>query len=927
MELFTKIKIIVLCICAIALILAHFRKKTKRPLVAPHKDAPHFEVPHDKIHKKILKNGMTVLIYTTPKIPKVLVQIAYNVGSSVEGAGQRGLAHLIEHMIFKGTNTLTEGDIDAIARKYGATYNAFTSADTTSYYFETNKDNWKPFVHILADCMQNARFDTEHLSSEIRTVVQELKMGKDNYWRMMFLKACEVAFPPNHPYHTPVIGYKDDLLTLSAKNLKHFYKSHYCPQKATLFFVGDINPEDAFALAEKHFEPITSDLQPTDPHFPKMYPELITHHVKIYEDVSKDQVMLYWAIPGLKDRSEIISSALEIILGNGQCSRLHRLLVDEKKIAASVSVSAHKFTHEGLLCIFIEPLKNKLNDCIQLVRTELSDIARQGVWPDELLRAHKYKSRTFYERLDSPAAIVSQWIKILFATGNEYEMFSRVNHYGAITPTQVQSFAKTYLDPFLMNIIQVIPLPHDKKDQRADIKKQSDAFDATIIKKYTRTSPLEAPAFVHELPAPQLINFAFPHPDKVYTLKNGLTVVLYHDNTSPLIHMDLAYKNAFDTEQTLASITADLMMHMLIEGSTAHNKNEIVSFFENLGAGYSYARDGASLVALNSDFDLATQEFCKVLTTPAFPKAVLDKLKAIYISSLQRSKDSSRYVAFELLRNTLYGQHPYQWTTDQAITSIKKITRQQLIALHKKELNPANMVLAIVGDFDPATIEKLVANTFGKLPQGHALKNNFPDPVFTPATTIDTYMLRDQAILLLGEPCPVTVHHKDFLPLKLLNAACFTSLGSRLFRLREEKGLFYTAFGGLASRSSNVPGITYTGALLSPENLEKADDMIRTMIDDIGDHGITQEELDGARQMYAKKMVDRVATNAAIAGTLCYLASMHLPYDYYDATLKRLKTLPLEQVNSIASKHLGSADMARIRVGRIQRHALGKAVG
>lgn len=923
MEFFTKLKIIILCICAIALILSHFRKKNKRPLVAPHKNAPHFEIPHDMIHKKILKNGMTVLIYTTPKIPKVLVQIAYNVGSSVEGAGERGLAHLIEHMIFKGTHTLAEGDIDAIARKYGATYNAFTSADTTSYYFETNKDNWKPFVQILADCMQNARFDSQHLASEIRAVVQELKMGKDNYWRMMFLKACEVAFPPNHPYHTPVIGYKDDLLTLSSEHLQNFYHKNYCPQKATLFFVGDVNPEEAIALAEKYFEPITSDKQPTEPHFPKMYPELITHHVKVYEDISKDQVMLYWAIPGMNHKHEIIASTLEIILGHGPCSRLHSLLVDNKKVATSVSVSAHAFTHEGLFCIFIEPLKDKLNDCIQLVRTELSAIARQGVVSNEIVRAHKYKSRIFYEKLDSPTAIVGQWIKTLFATGNEYDIFQRVNRYGTVTPAQVQSFTKTYLDPFLMNIIQAVPLPHERKEQRADIKKQSDAVDATILKKYTRTSPLEAPAFVHQLPPSHLINFAFPHPDKVYTLKNGLTVVLYNDDTSPLIHMDLAYKNAFDTEQTAENVIKDLMMHMLIEGSTSHSKKEIVSFFENLGAGYCYSSGGASLVALSSDFDLAVKQFFNVLALPEFPKAALSKLKDIYVNSLERSKDSPRWIAFELLRNTLYGQHPYQWTTDQAIASIKKLTQQRLVVLHKKELNPSNMVLAIVGNFDPATIEELVAATFGKLPNGHPLKNNFPAALFTPKTTVDSYMLRDQAILLLGEPCDVTVHHKDFLPLKLLNASCFTSLGSRLFRLREETGLFYTAFGGLASHSSNVPGITYAGALLSPDNLEKAEQMICSMIDDIGEHGITQEELDGARQLYAKKMVDRVANNAAIAGTFCYFASMHLPYSYYDATLKRLKAIELEQINMIASNYLGSCDMARIRVGRVEEKKLG----
>lgn len=920
MEFFTKIKLIILCICAVGLVLAHFKKKTRRPLVAPQKEAPLFEIPRDMIKKTVLENGMTVLIYQAPHIPKVLVQIAYDVGSSVEGSGERGLAHLIEHMIFKGTEKLAEGDIDAIARKYGASYNAFTSADVTSYYFETNKDNWEPFVQILADCMQNARFDSEHLASEIRAVVQELKMGKDNYWRMMFLKACEVAFPPNHPYHTPVIGYKEDLLNLSAENLKHFYESHYCPQKATLFFVGDIDPERALELARKHFEPITSTLQPSEPHFPKIYPELITHQVKMYEDVSKDLVMLYWAIPGIKDQHEIISSALKVILGNGQSSRLHRLLVDEKKVATSVTVNAHKFIHAGLFCIFIEPLNGKINDCLQLVRSELSQIIQEGVFPAELLRAHKYKSRRFYQKLDSPTEIVSQWIKTFFATDNELDMFIRVNRYGQLTSDQLQTFVKTYLDPFLMNTIHVIPLPHEKKDQRVDLKKQADAFDAAILKKYIRTTPLEAPEFVHQLAKPRLIDITFPHPDQVYTLKNGLTVVLLKDDTSPLIHLNLAYKDAFDKEETMESLSTDLMMRMLIEGSTLHTKRDIVSFFENLGAGYGYSQHGASLLTLNSDFDLAVRQFFKVLISPSFPSAALDKLKTMYVHSLERSKDSPRWMAFELLRNALYQQHPYQWTIEQAIASIKKMTRDRLVTLHKKALNPANMVLAIVGDFDPATIKQVIGSTFEKLPKGKAPKNNFPEPSFTPEEKIDSYMLRDQVVLLLGEPCPVTVHDKEFLPLKLLNAACFTSLGSRLFRLREQTGLFYSAFGGFASKSSNISGMSYVGALLSLDNLDQAETMIRSMIDEIGDNGITQDELDGARQIYAKTMVDRVANNAAIAGTFCYFASMHLPYNYYDRLLARLRTMSLHEINTVATETIESDDMVRIRVGRLPKH-------
>ena len=123
------------------------------------------------IKKVVLENGLTILIFKNIQTPKVLLQIAYDVGSWIEESGEKGLAHLIEHMIFKGTEKLNEGDIEAVARKYGADLNAFTSVDMTSYFFEVNKNNWKPFMGILADCMQNARFDEQHLASELIAVI------------------------------------------------------------------------------------------------------------------------------------------------------------------------------------------------------------------------------------------------------------------------------------------------------------------------------------------------------------------------------------------------------------------------------------------------------------------------------------------------------------------------------------------------------------------------------------------------------------------------------------------------------------------------------------------------------------------------------------------------------------------------------------
>ena len=181
-----KMLIVLSIIGGVGLMVLHNFYRGKR--VSFTRTKKHFTIPKREVKKVVLKNGMTLLVYPDHSSPKVLVQIAYDIGAYVERSGERGLAHLIEHMIFKGTQKLSETDIDEIARKYGASHNAFTSMDVTSYYLETNRNNWKPFISILADCMQNARFEEQHLASELKAVIQELKMYKDDYWSIMFEK-------------------------------------------------------------------------------------------------------------------------------------------------------------------------------------------------------------------------------------------------------------------------------------------------------------------------------------------------------------------------------------------------------------------------------------------------------------------------------------------------------------------------------------------------------------------------------------------------------------------------------------------------------------------------------------------------------------------------------------------------------------------
>lgn len=876
-----------------------------------------FSIPSDRVAKKVLENGMEILVFQNKSLPKVLVQIAYDVGSYVEETGERGLAHLVEHMIFKGTEKLSETDIDGIARKYGASFNAFTSMDMTSYYFETNKNNWKPFIPLLADCMQNARFDAQHLASEVKAVIQELKMGKDNYWRTMILKACEFVFPPNHPYHTPTIGFKEDLLNLNAESLKLFYKKYYRPDRATLFIVGDVDLNEAVAYATEHFEHITADEKSVIKSFPNIIPEIMTNHTRYFEDVAHEQLGFYWVVPGLKSSYERIMSVIDTVLGGGQSGRLYRLLVDEKKVATSVYVKASTFMEAGVFLILIEPIAGKADLCAQLVAQELERMTDNGIEQAELDQVIKQRTRSFFQKMQDYSEFAYDWIQTYFATRNELYIFEKVNAYSAVSNQDIKAFVKHFLDPFLMNRIEVLPIPAAKRPLQEMIKNKSDEMDKKILALHVRTAPVEEPRALLTIPDPEDLAFVFPKPARIIECSNGLRVLLAPSHEAPLIAFNCQFKEASLLDDVRDGIRLEFMMDMLMEGSKGYSKKQNVDFFEQRGASYALDKKGARFVCLKQDFNHLVEHLHHVMTMPTFPHESQEKLRQLFVDTFQRAKDSPRSMAVRILKNMIYKDHPFAWTYDEAISLVESCHDKDFKSLHEAFVCPANMIISVTGDFDCDAMESQIRKVFSSWSTGTTQTILTGEASFKPRETLDYTMVRDQAMLLIGQPSPLTVYDSDLVPLKLLNIIAFYSLGSRIYKLREQTGLFYSAFGAFASGATKVHGFDFAGMLVSPENLDTAEKQLRALITTLATEGVTLDELKAARQLYLKDLIDLVSDNMSIARLLATLDSLGLGFDYYDNVLSRVQSIEVQELNRIAGKYCLPDAMGRVRVGRV----------
>lgn len=205
-----------------------------------------------QIQEHKLSNGMQVLLLERHLDPVVAVMLWYRVGGRNETEKEAGVSHFLEHMMFKGAARYGKGMVDRVTTTLGGTNNAFTSADHTAYWFEFASDRWEAALEIEADRMRGLLLDRAEFEAEKQVVLEELGQGEDDPWRVLSQEVQAAVFP-RHPYQRPVIGYTETLKALTVDEMRAYYERFYHPGNAILVLAGDLDPDRALAIAERHF--------------------------------------------------------------------------------------------------------------------------------------------------------------------------------------------------------------------------------------------------------------------------------------------------------------------------------------------------------------------------------------------------------------------------------------------------------------------------------------------------------------------------------------------------------------------------------------------------------------------------------------------------------------------------------------------------
>ncbi len=395
-----------------------------------------------EIASRTLKNGMKVIVWPDHDIPNVALHVWYRVGSRNERPGITGLSHFFEHMMFNGSASFPPGEFDRVMEANGGANNAYTSQDVTVYTDWFAKGALELIFRMEADRICCLAIDSTSVESERGVVFSERRTSVDNSGRDFLDEQVAAAAFIAHPYQIPVIGWPSDIERWSMQDLKDYFRTYYAPNNATLVLVGDVAPDEVFALAARHLEAIPAQQRP-----PKVRtiepPQAGERRVVVRRPAPVPLLQVSFHAGAANDPNAEAEELLETILTEGESSRLYRRLVDQDRVAVDVGSYLQRGFDPGLLQIYltVSPEKGAAAAESSLV-DELSRVSREGISEGELTKAKNIRLAAYWRSLktiDGKAEAVGSYEVF---RGDYEKLFQAPDRYARVTRREIQAAAQ-----------------------------------------------------------------------------------------------------------------------------------------------------------------------------------------------------------------------------------------------------------------------------------------------------------------------------------------------------------------------------------------------------------------------------------------------------------------------------------------------------
>ncbi len=865
-------------------------------------------------------NGLRVLLCPDNSKPKVTVNVVYLVGSRNEGYGETGMAHLLEHMVFKKTKSGREVFKELTDHAGGGNFNGTTNYDQTMY-FETlsaSDENLRWALALEAERMVGMTMPKEALDTEMTVVRNEMENGENSPMNVLEERTLAAAYN-FHNYGKTVIGNRTDVERVPVENLAVFYQKYYQPDNAVAIIAGQFDESKALSLVAATLGAIPRPQRVLKQPYTSEPTQEGERSVTLRRVAEIQAVMAVYHVPASLHSDSAPIAVLAQVLGGGQTGRLYKALVDNKK-AVSAGMFANGMHDPGFALAYaqLKPDQN-IDDAQQILLKTVEGLATEPPSQDEVDRA-KTRLMKNVELTLTNSQNVAMTLGSAAGNGDWRSFFLRRDEVEKVTPADVARVAKQYLKSSNRTVGEFIPT---KTPDRAEIPATPDA--ATIFKDYKGGAVLQQGETFD--PTPKNIEARVTRTQ----LPNGLKLLMFPKKTrggTVVAFLSVRYgdeKSLFG-KSAVGSIAGTLLMRGTLKKNRQQIQDEIDHLKAQINVSGGVAGASANVRTLEANLGDSLRLVRELFREPSFPESEFEQVRQQRLAGLESEKTEPTGLASLDLNEHLNARYPrgdvrHPSTIDEQIEDTKKVTLDEVRAFYKQFYGVGAGEIAISGQFDPDQTKKLVTELFGdwkspthyeRIPNSYAAVTAINHKIETPD--------KQNGFFTAAMPANVNDENPDYPALTIAGVIFGGSPNSRMFqRIRVKDGLSYGASGGFSVPTKDDNGRLFASAIAAPQNMPKVEADFKEELALALKDGFTADEVDKAKKIWLEQRVVARTEETSIASLLASREYWGRTLEW-DAKLEAaVASLTAQQVNEAFRKHVDPAAVSIVKAGDFQK--------
>jgi zinc protease len=850
----------------------------------------------EDVKKTVLPNGLTVLVREQRGSGIVAINTWVKAGYFHEPDEVAGMAHLFEHMFFKGSKAYPGPEaIDAAISGVGGTSNAGTIYSYTSYHAVLPSESFAKGIEIQADAVANPIFDAEELRKEAEVVIEESNRKLDNPGPVALERMFATAFT-QHRMKRWRIGSNEVLRNIKRDNLVAFFETLYRPDNMILTVTGDVSAPEVLAVAQRTFGAIprgtTKKLRgPEEP------PQTAFRFGRSEGDIRESYTVFGWHTVPERHRDEVTLTVLAEMLGKGRSSRLYLGAVGP---GAASTASAFQLNFEDVGILTVSATHAEANRAVveQRVMAEIERMKRYGPTAYDLAAAKNAAQAEFLSKMETAlgqAENLSQYE----ARGSYRELAEELDKIAAVSADDVREAARKYLVTTNLTLYHYAPRGAEAVSPTGALERIRRAEAAEVA----APTAVAVPEMRHTL-RPAQADAAV----RTFTLSNGATLAVQQRAGTPIAAMGVFFRGGRNQEQAANAGITHLALATMRRGTATRTAEQIDRELEFIGTqmatpvwedGFGFAISG-----VDRFFEPALSVLADVLLAPAFPAEGITREKALQVAALRRSQDSAGERPFQLFREAAFRGHPYGLGERGSEATIASIDRAALEAWWRESIVADRALVVVVGNADAEDVRRLVEEKLGRLPRATSPLRAVP-PTAPPGKVTEAIEARDrkQTAMVVAFPT-VSPAHPDWMSLRLLQSVTSMGLSGTFYReLRARRSLAYVVF---ARQQSYAKGGVFVGYLAGEASKETgARAALLEQFAKTRGEGVVAEDVVRAKAYYAgTTRIGREESSDRVT-ELGRNYVLEAPLDFVDRTLAAVPGITVDQLHAVAARYFG----------------------